>query len=135
MKKLFAAVCAVLVLMLGVFTSCDDGSSDPQFYYYEMGRVTMANYNAIKAAAPGPYYSFNEIVQIRNALRAKTIDNFASGTDLTEADMYPFLTTHGVTPSEANAAIAALKTRGNIIMGFTYAYDPTNYAIWVYVQR
>jgi hypothetical protein len=133
MKKLFWTILAVSILV--VFLSCDDDSSNPLFYYYEGARVSMSDYNTLQSIMGSGSYTYTEILNARNWLRGKTLWDSFSGTDCTQADLYTFLTTRGYTPSKANTAISNLNASGNAIGWFNYNPDPTNYVVWIYIER
>jgi len=138
MKKIGFVIFGILVA--GIFlNSCDTGSeakpnSNPiltQYYYYEVFRITKANYNTVSTPSSA---TFSAIKSYRDSLYNLRVSFAGSGTDMTQNDIYTLLTTRGFSVAETNNEIFLLNTVGNDVLTFEDAESSNNYVI-VYLQK
>jgi len=136
-KKFFMGI-LVMVLVFGMtVVGCDNGSTGGgKTYYYEAYRITMAQCTSFIGSHPlGLDYSFSEIKGFRETLKGYGGTFMESDGGVTEAELKTFANQHGINGSAYTEAKNSLDSVGNLITFLQYAPDPTNYAIWMYVEK
>lgn len=129
MKKLFFIVIGIVFLITGCETSTDSGTNT-QHYYYEAFTISITDYYSV----PQPANNFNSIKNWRNQLRIHIVEFLESGANLTQSELYDYLTQRGVTPSDANREISFLNSIGNNYYAGPYIPD-SNLAIFIYIEK
>jgi hypothetical protein len=120
------------IVLFSLVSSCS--LSKNETFYYELGRVSKNDYDAIVATIPlKETYTYNDVKSYRLKFREKYQYDFSSQPNNTEEDIYSFLTTRGFSPSEANSEIDVIKNRGNRLLFFNYAYS-SSYIMWMYIE-
>ncbi|MDR1972687.1 MAG: hypothetical protein LBQ46_12295 [Treponema sp.] len=121
----FAPMLAVLIL-----AGCKKPVSETQYYYYESFTILKTNYNSLTSPYPETYDTLKDY---RNRLRAYQVSSLGS-RNVTQADIYKFLTDRGKTSGEADNTISFLDSTGNWVGVFDYVPNNTYFVI-VYFEK
>lgn len=139
-KKIWLGI-LIMVLVLGMMVvGCDNGTTETtktkKTYYYEACYITMTQYNTFASSvSQGLNYTFSQIQGFRQILRSYNGTFIASNSGVSESELKTVANQHGLGGSEYTQAKDSLDSVGNIILFFQYAPSPSNYIVWMYVEK
>jgi hypothetical protein len=125
----------VLVASMFFLSACDDGTK-ASTYYYEAYNITMSQYNSFMSSHSNAVsYTFNEIKSARAELRSYNGTFIVSESGISESELQSFSSQHGISGSDYSQIKDHIDSVGNLIVFFSYAPDPSNYMIWMYIEK
>ena len=135
MKKVFLLFTSIALTLL--LLSCSNSSSSSSVTYkIEVGAVSKSTTDVAldMVESYGTNINHSNIKTIRDYLYKNTVSDYDSTGRVTTDEIRDFLTSKGMTTTQANMEIAVLETLGNDIVFFEHM-NYSDLRVWMYAEQ